>query len=127
MRTARLLVAAAVFGLAGCTWTGVPAQSTPTAPTAITPATATAESHSLTTHCGISTTLFAGREWVAATPVPEPMLRPDAGAQDFLTEGTMTVVGDDLIRFTVTDPTAEATGLTVDFVPAPASPTAWCE
>lgn len=60
---------------------------------------------------------------MAATPLPEPRPRADAAGivtRDGYTDGLMTLVDDDLLRFVVTDPLVEEVGLTVDFVPATA-------
>ena len=84
---------------------------------------------SLNTHCGISSTMYAGRWWVAESPRPRPRDLPDGTGittGDGHTEGTLTVVDDDLLRFVVTDPLVEEIGLTVDFVPA-AVPPPLCE
>jgi len=83
----------------------------------------------LLTHCGISSTEYAGRWWVAVSPLPAPQLRADVTGivtSDGYTDGTMTLVNDDLLRFVVTDPLVEEVGLTVDFVPA-ATPVPLCE
>jgi len=135
----RFLAVVALVGLAGCASADVAPQAAPSAQTpsttststqAAATATATGEPFSLLTHCGISTTQFAGRDWVAVTPLPEPQIRDDVTGvvvSDGYTTGTMTVVNDDLVRFTVTDPTVKEVGLTVDFVPAAAPPTSFCE
>jgi hypothetical protein len=107
-----------------------PSTPIPTSTATEVATTATGEPFSLLTHCGISTTQFAGRDWVAATPLPQPRVRDDATGvvvADGHTSGTMTVIDDDLLRFTVTDPAVEEVGLTVDFVPAAAPPTSRCE
>lgn len=139
MRGVRFLTVVALVGLAGCSSADVAPQAIPSAQTpsttstpteAVTTATATGEPFSLLTHCGISTTQFAGRDWVALTPLPEPQIRDDGtgvSVADGYTTGIMTVVADDLVRFTVTDPAVEEVGLTVDFVPAAAPPTSFCE
>jgi hypothetical protein len=132
-----LLVLAVAAGLAACSST----ESAPHSATdqAVTPATPQASGEggntlagvpfSLLTHCGIASTEYAGRAWVAATPLPEPRPRADATGvitRDGYTDGQMTLVEDDLLRFVVTDPLVEEAGLTVDFVPATA-PVPLCE
>jgi hypothetical protein len=74
----------------------------------------------LHTHCGIRWTSFGGREWRAVEPAPEPADGPDDDgtvSYDGYTIGTMTLLDEDLLRFTVTDPFAEGRGQTFDFVP----------
>ena len=148
MRGMRFLTGVALVALAGCssadgappatrsaqtpsaTSTEAATTATATSTEAATTATATGEPFSLLTHCGIARTQFAGRDWVAVTPLAEPRIRDDVTGvvvSDGYTTGTMTVVDDDLVRFTVTDPTVEEVGLTVDFVPAAAPPTSFCE
>jgi hypothetical protein len=139
MKAAPLLTLLALLGLAGCTATDPPAQKAPTgmdtAPSetsAAPPTTATGEPFSLYTHCGFSTAVYADQDWVAVAVTPPPALAdpPDAtglATYDGYTDGTMTLVSDSLLRFVVTDRTAADVGLTVDFVPAAAPPTSWCE
>ncbi len=74
----------------------------------------------LYTHCGIRWTSFGGREWRAVEPAPEPADVPDDDGMvsyDGYTSGTMTLLDEDLLRFTLTDPFAEGRGQTFDFVP----------
>ena len=141
MKAARLLTVLALAGLAGCTATdGAVPESRAGQATRTTAATqpdseavsdtATGEPFSLHTHCGFSTAVFAGRDWVAVTPPPVPAVRSDVTGivmDDGYTEGAMTLVEDDLLRFVVTDPLVADVGLTVDFVPATAPRTSWCE
>jgi hypothetical protein len=84
---------------------------------------------SLYTHCGFVNTEYAGRFWVADTPAPTLTVRGDETGlvtMDGYTDGTMTMVGDDLLRFTIDDPFIEEQGLFVDFVPG-SEPTSRCE
>lgn len=139
MKAVHVMAAMALLGLAGCTTSDVTAQSTPStlmsaapAPAPATAAAELAEPYSLMTHCGIGTAEFLGRHWVAVTPQELPELLPDVSGdgfvvQDFYTEGTMTVLDEDLIRFTLTEPTADGAGLTVDFVPAATPAGGWCQ
>jgi len=136
MKRVGLIVVAAVTGLAACSSGGSSPQSATPSTTSESPSSSlpsvepqTAEPFSLLTHCGISSTTYAGRAWVAETPLPEPRgLADETGTRtnDGYTEGTMTLVSDDLLRFVVTDPLVEEAGLTVDFVPATA-PLPLCE
>ena len=137
MKRVGLLVVAAVAGLAACTSADSSPQSATTSTTSELPSPSprgvespTAEPFSLYTHCGISSTEYEGRWWAAVSPAPEPRLRADATrivtTHDNYTDGTMTLVNDDVLRFVVTDPLVEEVGLTVDFVPAP-TPVSWCE
>jgi hypothetical protein len=76
----------------------------------------------LYTHCGVRQTSFGGREWRAVELAPEPADLPDEdgiASYDGYTRGTMTLLAEDLLRFTVTDRYAEGRGLTFDFVPLP--------
>lgn len=139
MRAAHALAALAALGLAGCTATTMTAQPATSALTSAQPlpappaaVVAPAQPHALMTHCGISTAEFDGRHWSAVTPQELPALLPDPDGdgmvtQDFHTDGTMTVLADDLIRWTLTEPTVDGTGLTVDFVPAPTPTGPWCQ
>jgi hypothetical protein len=133
---AGLIVVAAATGLVACASADPgPQSATPVTisdPPPSSPSsggTQAAVPFSLLTHCGISSTEYAGRWWVAVTPLPEPLLRADVTGivtHDGHTDGTMTLVDDDLLRFVVTDPLVEEAGLTVDFVPSTA-PAARCE
>jgi hypothetical protein len=76
----------------------------------------------LLTHCGIGWTSFGGRDWhpVQPEPVPAPLPDPDGiTTVDGYTTGTMTLVDEDLLRFTITEPYVEGRGRTIDFVPLP--------
>ena len=133
---AATLLTAAATGLAACSTDATsPEARTTTTPTSAPSAsetpteTQTGVPFSLNTHCGISSTEYAGRWWVAESPRPRPRDLPDGTGittGDGHTEGTLTVVDDDLLRFVVTDPLVEEIGLTVDFVPA-AVPPPLCE
>jgi len=139
VKRAALIIVAVAAGLTACASAETESESeSATAPTTATTAPTSSPSgggtdaevaFSLLTHCGISSTEYAGRTWVAETPLPEPRMRADVTGtvtHDGYTEGTMTLVDDDLLRFVVTDPLVEGVGLTVDFVPAPA-PVPLCE
>ena len=133
MKRAALIIVAVASGLTACTSGEAEPQSaaattTPTS-SASRGGTEAGVAFSLGTHCGISSTEYAGRTWVAETPLPQPRARADETGtmtNDGHTEGTMTLVDDDLLRFVVTDPLVEEVGLTVDFVPATA-PVPLCE
>jgi hypothetical protein len=76
----------------------------------------------LYTHCGIGTARFAGRDWVAVRPAPDPQRLPNsAGITQYTgyVAGTMVLVRPDLLRFILTDPHAAGAGEAFDFVPAP--------
>ena len=141
MKRAALITIAVAAGLTACTSAENSPESESESATATTTATTTPSSSpsgggteagvafSLLTHCGIRDAEYAGREWVAETPLPQPRGRADETGittNDGHTEGTMTLVSDDLLRFVVTDPLVEEVGLTVDFVPATA-PLPLCE
>ena len=134
VKRAALIIVVVAAGLTACTSAEtVPESATATTTTPTSSAsgggTEAGVAFSLFTHCGISSTEYDGRMWVAATPLPEPRGRADetgTRTNDGYTEGTMTLVDDDLLRFVVTDPLVEEVGLTVDFVPAPA-PVPLCE
>jgi hypothetical protein len=84
------------------------------------PETGVAYSFDLYTHCGIRWTTFGGRDWRAVQPAPEPKALPGpdgVSTVDFYTGGTMTLVDEDLLRFTITEPDVEGRGETFDFVP----------
>ena len=132
-----LIIVAAATGLTSCASTEVGTGSATTPATASATPTASprvggtqaAVAFSLYTHCGIRSTEYGGRTWVAEPPRPEPRVRADVTGivtHDGYTEGTITVVDDDLLRFVVTDPLVEEVGLAVDFVPA-AVPVPACE
>lgn len=132
-----LIIVAAATGLTSCASTEAGTESaTTTATASATPTssprvgeTQAGVAFSLYTHCGISSTEYGGRTWVAETPLPEPRVRADATGivtHDGYTEGTITLVDDDLLTFVVTDPLVEEVGLAVDFVPA-AVPVPLCE
>ncbi len=136
MKRVGLIVVAAVTGLAACSSGGSSPQSATPSTTSESPSSSlpsveaqTAEPFRLLTHCGISTTEYAGRWWAAVSPPPVPQFRPDATGtvtRDYYTDGTMTMVNDNLLEFVVTDPRVEEIGLTVEFVPAP-NPMSMCE
>jgi len=136
MKRVGLIVVAAVTGLAACASADPSPQSAAPSTTSESPSSSlpsvepqTAEPFSLLTHCGISSTEYAGRWWVAVSPPPVPQLRADVTGivtNDGYTDGTMTLVNDNLLRFVVTDPLVEEVGLTVEFVPAP-TPVSLCE
>jgi hypothetical protein len=133
VKRAVLIIVAAATGLTACASAeAVPQSATTTTTPTSSPSgggTEAGVAFSLLTHCGISSTEYAGRAWVTETPLPEPRVRADVTGtvtQDGHTEGTMTLVSDDLLRFVVTDPLVEEAGLTVDFVPATA-PVPLCE
>ena len=73
------------------------------------------------THCGFRSVTFAGRLWQASPFTPEPQLRtPRSGGTvtyDGYTSGVMTLVRQNLLRFTVTDPDMVPPGGPIDFVP----------
>jgi hypothetical protein len=74
----------------------------------------------LMTHCGIRWTTFGGRDWRALQPAPEPKVLPGpdgVSTVDFYTGGTMTLVDENLLRFTITEQYVEERGRTFDFVP----------
>lgn len=84
---------------------------------------------SLYVHCGISTTEYAGRNWVVAGPVPTLTARAQTSRfseTDQTLDGVMTKIGDDRLRFVVSDPQVEQSGASIDFVPT-APPTSHCE
>ncbi len=136
MRWIRLIVVAGVTGLAACTSADSAPQSATPSTTAEPPSSSlrgvephTAEPFSLLTHCGFSSTEYAGRWWGAVSSPPVPQRRADGtgiATNDGYTHGTMIMVNDDLLRFVVTDPLVEEAGLTVEFVPA-ATPVSLCE
>jgi hypothetical protein len=73
-------------------------------------------------HCGISTTVFGGRGWQAVSPQPEPDRRPDGsgiGSYTGYTSGVMTLLSEDRLRFTITDPLSSGEGQSFDFEPLP--------
>ena len=123
-------------GLAACASADPVPQSATTATVPESPSssrgggeTQAAVPFSLLTHCGISSTEYAGRWWVAVRPPAVPQLRADVTGivtGDGHTDGTMTLVNDNLLKFVVTDPLVEEVGLTVEFVPATA-PVSLCE
>jgi hypothetical protein len=87
------------------------------------------EPFSLYTHCGFVNTEYAGRFWVADMPAPRLTVRADETGlvtMDGYTDGNMTMLGDDRVRFTIDDPFIEEKGLSVDFVPG-SEPTSRCE
>ena len=136
MKRVGLIMVAAVAGLAACSSGDSSPQSATPSTTSESPSssprgveTQMAEPFRLPTHCGISTTEYAGRWWAPVSPPPVPQFRPDPTGtvtRDFSTDGTMTLVNDNLLRFVVTDPRVEEVGLTVEFVPA-AVPPPLCE
>jgi hypothetical protein len=66
---------------------------------------------------------------VADTPAPTLTVRADETGlvtMDGYTDGNMTMLGDDRVRFTIDDPFIEEKGLFVDFVPG-SEPTSRCE
>jgi poly(3-hydroxybutyrate) depolymerase len=136
VKRAALSILAVATGLTACSSAATEPQSAMTTTITATPTsspsgggTGVGVAFSLLTHCGISSTEYAGRTWVAVTPLPEPRVGADVAGtvtQDGYTDGTMTLLEDDLLRFVVTDPLVEETGLTVDFVPATA-PVPLCE
>jgi hypothetical protein len=136
VQRAALIIVAAATGLAACASADPVPQSatTTTIPESPTSSPSGGETQaavpfSLLTHCGISSTEYAGRWWVAVTPPPVPQLRADVSGivtNDGHTDGTMSLVNDNLLRFVVTDPLVEEAGLTVEFVPA-APPVSLCE
>ena len=73
----------------------------------------------LLTHCGIEWAKFAGQRWKATSPRPEPATVPDPttglGSYDGYTEGTMTLLAPDRVRFDVTAPRSLPGG--VEFTP----------
>lgn len=136
MKRIGLIVAVAVMGLAGCASAESSPQSATPSATSESPSSSlrgvesrTAEPFSLLTHCGISSAEYAGRWWVAVSPPAVPRLRADVTGivtNDGYTDGTMTLVNDNLLRFVVTDPLVDEVGLAVEFVPA-ATPVSLCE
>lgn len=140
MRRVELIVVAAVVGSAACSSGEFSPQSatssrTPAAtsesPSSSLPGVGspTAEPFSLLTHCGISSTEYAGRWWAAVSPPPVPQRRADVtgiATGDHYTDGTMTLVNHNLLTFVVTHPLVEEVGLTVEFVPT-ATPVSLCE
>jgi hypothetical protein len=135
MRATSTFAAAALVALSGCSaqervshddsLAGAPAveSSVPTA------AAVDTEPFSLVIHCGGREANFDGRDWVASTPLPvlTPGKVSGLSTSIFDVEGTMARVGDDLLRFTVTDEDVVEKGQSVDFVPAAAPPTSRCE
>lgn len=74
----------------------------------------------LYTHCGIRWTSFGGRDWRPLEQGAALPPRPDENGmttEDGYTSGTMTLLDEGLLRFTVADPFAEGRGQTFDFVP----------
>jgi hypothetical protein len=84
---------------------------------------------SLLVHCGISTTEYAGRNWMVTGPVPALTARADASGvsetKNYL-EGVMAEIGDDRLRFVVLDSQVEESGASIESVPT-APPTSHCE
>lgn len=78
----------------------------------------------LLTHCGIRVAILEGRTWVAVDEKPEPLDLPREDGRivvDGYTEGMITFIGLDRIRFDVNDPYAESLPGGVEFVPLPAA------
>lgn len=133
MKRAALIIVAVATGLTACASAETVPQSATATTTPTSPVsgggTEAGVAFSLLTHCGISNTEYDGRTWVAKTPLPEPRVRADVTGtvtHDGYTEGTMTLLDEDLLEFVVTDPLVEEVGLTVYFVPATA-PAPLCE
>lgn len=104
--------------------------ATPSAPISVAAVLASSGvPFSLYVHCGISTTTYAGRDWVVAGPVPALTARADASESsvtDNSLDGVMTEVGEDRLRFVVSDSQVEESGASIEFVPT-APPTSHCE
>ena len=134
MRSIGLAVAGvAVAAITSCSAAAEPASleapQSPAAAPSPSSASSSGESFALYTHCETIRTEYAGRWWVATTPLPQHTARPDAsnlGRTDDYTEGVITRVQDDLLRFVVQDARIEESGIAVDLVPTDA-PTSWCE
>jgi hypothetical protein len=135
MRATSTFAAAALVALSGCSAQervshedslfGAPAMES-NGPTV---AAVETEPFSLVIHCGGREANFDGRDWVASTPLPvlTPVEVSGISTSIFDVDGTMARVGDDLLRFTVTDEDVVEKGQSVDFVPAAAPPTSRCE
>lgn len=88
------------------------------------PAVAVAYPFDLYEHCGIREVAFAGHQWLASPPAPEPRRLPDAqGITDYTgyVAGTMTLLPEDQLRFTITDPLSSGNGQSFLFRPQPAT------
>ena len=128
------LTAVVTAALTGCSTANVVSQPTSSGASqvsggVVSPSPPAGEPFSLYTHCGFVNTEFAGRFWVADTPAPTLTVRGDETGlvtMDGYTDGTMMMVEDDLLRFTIDDPFIEEQGLFVDFVPG-SEPTSRCE
>lgn len=144
MRLSRIAPVAVSVFLAACTAGGAATQSaaptgaaapstrvvTPSSPTTVAAvAEPSGVPFSLFVHCGISTAEYAGRNWVVAGPVPALTARADASGvsvtRNYL-DGVMTEIGEDRLRFVVSDPQVEESGASIQFVPT-APPTSHCE
>jgi len=144
MRLIRIAPAAALMFLAACTAGGAATQSavstdaagssnevvTPSAPSTVAAvAEPSGVPFSLYVHCGISTTEYAGRNWVVAGPVPALTAKADTSRfseTDNSLDGVMTQIGEDRLRFLVSDSHVEESGASIEFVPT-APPTSHCE
>lgn len=74
----------------------------------------------LFTQCGIQYLHLYGRDWAATDPQPDPARLPDAEGTTVNTgyvAGTMTVVDNDTLGYTVTDPLSGIDGQTFVFHP----------
>ena len=134
MRSIGLAVAGvAVAAIMSCSAAAEPAsleapQSSAAAPPPSS-ASSSGESFALYTHCETIRTEYADRWRVATTSLPHHTARPDASnlsQADHYTEGVITWVADDLLRFVVQDARIEESGIAVDLAPTDA-PTSWCE
>lgn len=144
MRLVRIVPAAALVFLSACT-AGEAASQAP-AMTGASPAVeaalssrsaalatvagASGEPFSLDVHCGVSTTEFAGRHWVAVpgqvSELPARGDAPSISIFDDSIKGVMTQVGVDRLQFAASDPRTGKPGAAIEFVPA-APPMSHCE
>jgi hypothetical protein len=130
------LTAVVTAALTGCSTANVVSQPAPSgAPQAAgetvstSPSPLAGERFSIYTHCGFVTTEYAGRFWVVDTPAPTLTVQADETGlvtMDGYTDGNMTILGDDRLRFTIDDPFIEEEDLFVDFVPG-SEATSRCE
>jgi hypothetical protein len=144
MRFARVTPAAALLFLAACT-TGEAADAaastsaalpsvedaSPSMPAIAAPAAEmNGEPFSLYVHCGISTTEYAGRNWVAVQgPVPQLPARANAAGISVANnsiDGVMTQIQEDRLKFVALDPHTGKPGVSIEFLPAP-PPVSHCE
>jgi hypothetical protein len=98
---------------------GPPRPSERTGP--LDPAVGVAYPFDLYTHCGIRAVIFGGRDWLASPVADAPTPLPDANGNTSYTgyvAGTMTLLPQDRLRFTITDPLSSGNGQSFYFVPA---------